>query len=254
MCSASDTYFSGDPDSASKRHLEDSSMPDTEECSAVSLKLPTFWPQQPEVWIAQAEAQFSLRGITAEETKYMYVVSSLDQETAVRLLDIIKKRPATKPYETIKKRLLGTFTPSEYDRAGQLLHMSPLGDHKPSYMMDRMLALMGEEEPGFLFRRLFLERLPERIRTVLVHSGIKDPRQLADAADRLHDSFQSTDASAEHSINKVSTKRDKKEKSDKHKKDKDNGYCFYHSRFGKRAHRCEQPCSWPAENSTAGPQ
>ena len=219
--------------------------------SAVSLKLPTFWPQQPEVWIAQAEAQFTLKGITQEETKYTYVVSALDQETAVRVLDIIRKMPASKPYETLKKRLIGTYTPSEYERAGQLIHMAPLGDHKPSYLMDRMLGLMGEEEPGFLFRRLFMERLPERIRTVLIHAKITDPRELAEAADRLHESFQATDLSSETSVNKVSThRRERKDRSDKSKKD----YCFYHARFGKRAHRCDQPCAWPAENSTAGPQ
>ena len=47
---------------------------------AVSLKLPTFWNSQPEVWLAQAEAQFNIRGITADETKYYYVVAALDQD------------------------------------------------------------------------------------------------------------------------------------------------------------------------------
>ena len=47
---------------------------------AVSLKLPTLWTSQPEVWFTQAEAQFTLRGITADETKYFYILASLDQE------------------------------------------------------------------------------------------------------------------------------------------------------------------------------
>ena len=36
--------------------------------------------------VAQTEAQFTLRGISADETKYYHVVSVLDQETATRLL------------------------------------------------------------------------------------------------------------------------------------------------------------------------
>ena len=56
---------------------------------AVSLKLPTFWSSQPEVWFAQAEAQFNLRKITADDTKYYYVLAALDQPTATRLLDLI---------------------------------------------------------------------------------------------------------------------------------------------------------------------
>ena len=59
---------------------------------AVSLKLPTFWISQPEVWFAQAEAQFS-QEITADNTKYFYVLAALDQQTATRLLDLISRPP-----------------------------------------------------------------------------------------------------------------------------------------------------------------
>ena len=50
---------------------EESATPST---NAVALKLPIFWPSQPAIWFTQAEAQFALRNITAEVTKYYYVV------------------------------------------------------------------------------------------------------------------------------------------------------------------------------------
>ena len=56
---------------------------------AVSLKLPTFWNQQPRTWFAQAESQFAIRSVTSEVTKFHYVVAALDQETATRVLDVI---------------------------------------------------------------------------------------------------------------------------------------------------------------------
>ena len=71
---------------------------------AVSLKLPTFWSSQPEVWFAQAEAQFNLRKITADDTKYYYVLAALDQPTATRLLDLISHPPADDKYEALKIR------------------------------------------------------------------------------------------------------------------------------------------------------
>ena len=219
-------------------------MSDDKEISAVSLKLPTFWPQQPKVWFAQVEAQFAIRSITKEETKYHYVISALDQETAVRVLDLLETTPTDSPYETLKKRLIGSFSLSEYERAHKLLHLPQLGDEKPSSLLDQMLGLLGKHPPCFIFKQIFLERLPERIRSVLVHSDISDMRQLAEAADRLHSSLMQEAASEVH---KVSTRRPSKEKITKP------GLCFYHARFGSKAKRCVAPCNW-SENGTAGPQ
>ena len=68
------------------------------EQNAVALKLPTFWTSQPEVWLAQAEAQFALRGITADQTKYYYIIAALDQPTTTRLLDLISSPPEDDKY------------------------------------------------------------------------------------------------------------------------------------------------------------
>ena len=230
----------------------------TPEVSAVSLKLPTFWASQPLVWFAQAESQFSIRGITQETTQYHYVVASLDQETAVRVLDLIQNPPQDKPYTKIKKRLTDTFSLSEYKRANQLLNTPSLGDQKPSALMDQMLALLRDHEPCFLFKQIFLSRLPDKIRAVLIHSDIKDCRELALAADRLYESFSQDAATANLSINKVGTNKQKSNKNQSRNsiKDKrDSGMCFYHAKFGDKAHRCIQPCNWSgAENEPAGSQ
>ena len=75
--------------------------------NAVSLKLPTFWTSQPLVWFAQAEAQFELRKITADETRYYLVLSALDQGTATRLLDLISNPPGNNKYEALTDRISG---------------------------------------------------------------------------------------------------------------------------------------------------
>ena len=79
---------------------------------AVSLKLPTFWMLQPEVWFTQAEAQFNLRGITANDTKYFYVLTALDQQTVTRLLDLISRPPVDGKYKKLKDRLQLTLSVS----------------------------------------------------------------------------------------------------------------------------------------------
>ena len=133
--------------------------------NTVSLKLPSFWATQHRVWFRQTEAQFALRNVTADTTKYYYVVSALDQDTAQRLIDLMNNPPEDNKYTKLKKRLLNTLELSKYEHAARLLNMPNLGDRKPSALMDEMLGLLGQHTPCFLFKYIFLQHLPEDIRT-----------------------------------------------------------------------------------------
>ncbi|KAJ8367196.1 hypothetical protein AAFF_G00324390 [Aldrovandia affinis] len=94
------------------------------------------------VWFAQAEAQFALRGITQEDTKYYYVVAALNSSTASRVLSLLQDPPEADKYLALKQLLLETFELSEPERARKLLTLPGLGDSKPSELMDHMLTLL----------------------------------------------------------------------------------------------------------------
>ena len=230
-----------------------STTPETMSDNAVTLKLPSFWTQQPSVWFAQTEAQFAIRKIVQEETKYYHVVAALDQETATRVMDMLSTIPESTPYSKLKQRLLDTFDLSDYERASAILHMAPLGDQKPSQLMDRMLGLLGDKGADILFRQIFLEHLPEQVRSVLVHSKVTDNKQLAKAADSLYEANQQSASSA---INKVSFRKNAGKSQNGEKSDgrATPRLCYYHKKFGTKATRCVIPCTWDSGNATAGPQ
>ena len=209
------------------------------------MKLPTFWTVQPEVWFVQAEAQFRLRRIETDETRYYYVVAALDQDTATRVLDLVNNPPVSDKYEALKIRLLDTFGLSRRQRASRLLHFRPLGDSKPSALMDEMLALVADHTPCLLFEQLFLERLPEDIRIQLVDTKFDDLRHLARRADAL---WSSRDMELSF-VNATSQQRSKPRPANYKPARIDNarsrgGLCYYHFTFGEDARQCRQPCSW----------
>ena len=86
---------------------------------AVAVKLPTFWPSQPDVWFVQVEAQFHLRKITNNDTKYYHVLAALDQDTVTRLIDLITSPPDDDKYTALKTWLTETFGLSERERASR---------------------------------------------------------------------------------------------------------------------------------------
>ncbi len=143
--------------------------------NAVALKLPPFWARKPKAWFAQAEAQFAIRNITVDDTKYYYIVAALDNDIADRVADFIESPPNNNKYDGIKNRLVDAYSLSAYEQACLLIDGQEMGDEKPSAMMAKMMALASaHDRQGDLFRTLFLRRLPEDIRGPLLDSEEKD--------------------------------------------------------------------------------
>ena len=132
--------------------------------------------RSPAVWLQQAEAQFAVRNVTADNTKYHYGVAAFDQATALRVIGVLEDPPQHNKYDNLKQRLTDIFGLSRRQRADQLLDIGlhSLGDRQPSQLMDEMLALLGSHKPCMLFESIFLRCMPEDIRLQLATSSFDD--------------------------------------------------------------------------------
>ncbi|KAL3967676.1 trace amine associated receptor [Sarotherodon galilaeus] len=224
---------------------------------AVALKLPDFWLHDPPSWFVHVEAQFALRGISADDTKYHHVVASLDPLATRRAMTLLRDPPAQGKYAALKELLLRRYALSDAERAEQLLNLSGLGGGTALELM-----LLGPDDGGFLFVHLFLRQLPAAVRAVLANSPLlpaTDYRSLAEEADRILLASRTFDvhalatdslaapstpppaspgASARLLTAGIATRRHRRK-----------SICFYHQRFGDRARRCLPPCAFTAQGN-----
>ena len=157
---------------------------------AVSLKLPSLWTNYLETWFAQAEAQFALRDITNETTKFHHVVFVLSADVASKVSSILRSPPGHNPDTALKKQLTCKYQLTEHERGAAIFNIPALGDERPSQIMDRMLHLLGGCEGGILFRYHFISILPIYVKNTLALSTTTDLQQLALEADRIFMSGQ----------------------------------------------------------------
>ena len=155
--------------------------------------------------------------------------------------------PTTNKYERLKALLLEKFELSTAERVRRLFDVSDLGDERPSARLERMLNLLGAEDPMILFTELFMRTLPAQVRMALANTTIVGPRALAREADRfvLAMPKRSPDLLAPATAPPPDRRRRAKDDAGPSgQQGNAAGHCFYHANFGAKAKRCRSPCSF----------
>lgn len=246
--------------------------------SRVAVKPAPFWKANPTLWFARLEAQFALADVTVDSTKFNYVITAIEPELLNSVSDILISPPDEKQYETLKARLIATHSQSEESKFRTLLQGLELGDQRPSELLSRMKVLAGENVGEPLLKSLWLSRLPQSTQSILAALS-DDLPQLAIAADKINDLAVPTTINSASSqpnnhleqqillltqqVNELTTlvrnrersrERDNSSRHDRRRsqsrgrsrqrKEPTNNLCFYHTNFGKKARKCNSPCSF----------
>ena len=103
--------------------------------TAVTVKVPPFWSADPEVWFVQVEAQFTCCGITAQRTRFDYVVSLLNLEFATKVHNLLLRPPSEHPYDMLKAKLIKRTATSEQHKLQQLISGEEFSDSKPTQLL-----------------------------------------------------------------------------------------------------------------------
>lgn len=170
-----------------------------------SFKLPPFWVSKPEIWFTQIEAQFTLNKISADKTKYNYVISSLPLDVVTNIYDIILKPPQTNLYQSIKDIIINRLTASEEKRLDELLSGSEIGDRKPSEFYRDMMNVVGGSQmvSQDLLIKLWKRRLPKTILIAITASGKENINDIVILADKIWESYQLSNIN--QNVNNIST-------------------------------------------------
>ena len=153
----------------------------------VAVKIPPFWNDEPELWFAQLEGQFTLSGITQDATKYSYVLSQLDSRQIKEVKDTITQAPEADKFGTIKRALIQRMSVSQEQRTRQFLDQEEIGDRKPSQFLRHLRTLAGDNIPDSLLRTLWLGRLPNQMQLILATRTEDRLNDVAEQADRIHE-------------------------------------------------------------------
>lgn len=238
------------------------------------VSLPPFWPENVEAWFLQVEAQFQLRGITSDVTKYNHIVTGLPNNFVNDVINILRDPPVQDKYGKLKAQILSIHSESEQKRIDRVFNEITLGDKKPSALLREIQAKVGNVASEAVIRSRFLSSLPLETRKILkVSSGSVE--ELARIADEILDVQPATiyaataqpipranneiadlKASIAELVLEVSSLRNSRASSRRssphhrrnHSRSRDRpndaGVCWYHRRFGANASKCTKPCTY----------
>lgn len=207
------------------------------ETNAVALKLPTFWTSKPALWFCSVEAQFNIRKIDKDETKYYYVVAALTDDMACAVSELLMNPPTEEKYRALKTALLQFYRTPPVKKVMNFVQQGTVTDRRPREVAKEIGCL--DADLSQVRMALFVNSMPKSIQTHLLAREFKDVGEMADTAEAL--TSQGLHQFTTQELNSVSSATGCSSKGRPTQRPSGD-LCYFHKRFGNRARRCRPPC------------
>lgn len=250
-----------------------------EDVAALSIHLPAFWLDFPDVWFASIDATFDTSSITTEKIKFYKVVAALPQNIARNVLEITRKAEYEKgDYAKLKYRILNEYQLMKQERFNKLVCLKKVQNrkhlrflHDNQNLLDKINMGASDIKATFLSCAALRALLPS-IKAVLSVLDNMDLDALADKEDyfkvsplenlicetTIENANSQQRAANNHQIDKIvervvaeiasssskilNNKVVQKQREHRTNTSSSKWLCYYHNKFGKQARRCELNC------------
>ncbi len=246
--------------------------------AAAAVRLPDFHADSPQCWFDNLDSQFATANITQSITKFHWAVAKLPFSLTPTIRPLTRNPTAVAdPYKKLKELLLESYSMTDEQRTNKWLDYPMCGSEtRPSVLWDNLTAL----QPASLNEAqvaLFIRKLPRHISAMINTKSFDTPQEMVRRCNQLwgtqtpeetasaaaaaaagpwqHSSLRNAQARRSPSPYRRKTPGGDKagDKADRRrgsptpgaaKGGRNDGLCFYHSRFGSKANKCERSCTY----------
>jgi hypothetical protein len=233
--------------------------------AAATIRLPDFYSNSPQLWFDCMDVMFAAAKITQPLTKFHWVLAKLPFSLIATVRPLSRDPSAfSDPYKELQEILLRSDGLSAAQMMSRWLDYPMCGNTRPSVMWDNLTAL----QPSTVKEAQTIRKLLCHIRNLINPRVFKEPEDLIQRCNKIWEDQTVEEAAAAAAAaaprtyspfrgarRSPSPFRGKGSVGDKSGRcrsptpgpsrgGRNDHLCFYHSRFGSQAQKCEKGCSY----------
>ena len=230
---------------------------ETTHVNAATIKPPAFMETAVPGWFSIIEAQFHLRNITSESTKFYSVIAALPAEVISRMPPTTLNLD-TSDYKTLKDGLISSYEKTKPELLDRLMKTTSISGRPSVYLQEMINTASRIGVTDDIIRHKFLQALPSTISPVIASQKGLDLSQLGNLADELLPYFSQSSVMSVPQQKPRYSNVSNAEKKDGNttpigvrpfNKDQRPKVCRAHIYFADRARTCKPWCKWPHKAS-----